>query len=95
MNNPSNATGAPGKSSDEVRYAPDEEQPAASSNEREALAEREDGTILAGKLPQEFPGGAPADAVPIIKLTADERQPVDEIAEYHALSEREDGTNLG
>jgi hypothetical protein len=95
MNNPTNPTGASGKSTDEPRFAADEEQPESSSNERDALAEREDGTIRAGKLPQDFPGGAPADAIPLIKLTADEQQPIDAAAEYQALSEREDGTNVG
>jgi len=95
MNNPTNAGGASGKPTDEPRFAEDEEQPESSSNEREALAEREDGTIRAGQLPQDRPGGAPADAVPLIKLTADEQQPIDAVAEYQALSEREDGTNVG
>jgi hypothetical protein len=95
MNNPANAASPSGKSTNEPRFAADEEQPASSSNERNALAEREDGTIRAGKLPQDFPGGAPADAVPLIKLTADEQQPADAVAEYQAQSEREDGTNVG
>jgi hypothetical protein len=95
MNNPTNAASAPGKSTDEPRFAPDEEQPESSSNERDTLAEREDGTIRAGKLPQDLPGGAPPDAIPLIKLTADEQQPIDAVAEYQALSEREDGTNVG
>jgi len=95
MSNPTNAAGASGKLADEPRFAADEEQPESSSNERNALAEREDGTIRAGKLPQDFPGGAPADAIPLIKLTADEQQPIDAVAEYQALSEREDGTNVG
>jgi hypothetical protein len=43
--------------------AADEEQPESSSNERAALAEREDGTILDGKLPQNYPSGAPAHAI--------------------------------
>ena len=95
MNNPTNATSASGNSTDGPRFAADEEQPESFSNELNALTEREDGTIRAGKLPQEFPGGAPADAIPLIKLTADERQPIDAVAEYQALSEREDGTNIG
>ena len=95
MNSPTSFASAPGKSTDEPRFAADEEQPESSSNEREALAEREDGTIRAGRLPQDFPGGAPADAIPLIKLTADEQQSVDPVAEYNALSEREDGTNVG
>lgn len=77
------------------RYAPDEQQPEANIDERNALTEREDGTIRAGKLPQDFPGGAPPDAVPLIALTADEAQPINEMAEYRSLSEREDGTNRG
>ena len=95
MNNSTNAAGAYGESTDVPRFAADEEQPESSSNERDALAEREDGTIRAGKLPQDFPDGAPADAIPLIKLTADEQQPIDGVAEYQALSEREDGTNVG
>jgi hypothetical protein len=95
MNNPTNAASASGKSTDEPRFAAGEEQPESSSNERDALAEREDGTIRAGKLPQDLPGGAPPDAIPLIKLTADEQQPIDAVAEYQALSEREDGTNVG
>ena len=95
MHNPTNAAGASGKSTDEPRFAADEEQPESSSNERNALTEREDGTIRAGKLPRDLPGGAPADAIPLIKLTADEQQPIDAVAEYQALSEREDGTNVG
>lgn len=91
----SNSKNASGVSPTEARYAADEQQPESAINERAALAEREDGTIRAGKLPQDFPGGVPADAVPIIQLTADEQQPIDPIAEYHALSEREDGTNIG
>jgi hypothetical protein len=94
MNNPTNAANASG-TRDEPRFAADEEQPESSSNERDALAEREDGTIRAGKLPQDFPGGAPADAIPLIKLTADEQQPIDAVAEYQAAAEREDGTNVG
>ena len=92
MNNSSNSTIVP---TDEPRLAADEEQPESSSNERAALAEREDGTISAGKLPQEFPGGAPPDAILLIKLTENEQQPRDAVAEYQALSEREDGTNIG
>jgi hypothetical protein len=95
MNNPTNAAGASDKPTDEPRFAADEEQPQSSSDERDALAEREDGTIRAGKLPQDFPGGALPDAIPLIKLTADEQQPIDAVAEYQALSEREDGTNVG
>ena len=95
MNNPTNAAGASGKPKDEPRFAADEEQPESSSNERNALAEREDGTIRAGRLPRDLPGGAQADAIPLIKLTADEQQPIDAVAEYQALSEREDGTNIG
>jgi len=91
MNNPTNAAGASGKPTDEPRFAADEEQPESSSNERKALAEREDGTIRAGQLPQDLP----RDAIPLIKLTADEQQPIDAVAEYRALSEREDGTNVG
>ena len=91
----SNSTNVPAGSPTEPRYAAGELQPESAINERAALAEREDGTIRAGKLPKDFPGGAPADAVPIIQLTADEQQPIDPIAEYHALSEREDGTNIG
>jgi hypothetical protein len=82
------------KSPTEQRYATDEQQPESSTNERAALAEREDGTIRAGTLPNEFPPGAD-DAVPILQLTADEQQPIDAVAEYQALSEREDGTNIG
>jgi hypothetical protein len=92
MSNPTNASG---ESQSEQRYAPDEQQPESVVNERAVLTEREDGTIRAGTLPKDFPGGAPADAVPIIRLTADEQQPVDAVAEYQALSEREDGTNIG
>jgi hypothetical protein len=89
-----NAT-ASGKASEELRIAPDEVQPESSDNERNALTEREDGTIRAGRLPQEFPGGAPPDALAVIRLTADEHQGIDEAAESRALSEREDGTNIG
>ena len=95
VNNPTIAAGAPGKPTDEPRFAADEEQPESSSNERHALTEREDGTIRAGQLPRDLPGGGPADAIPLIRLTADERQPIDAVAEYQALSEREDGTNVG
>jgi len=95
MNNPINAAGPSGGLTDEPRFAADEEQPESFSNERDALAEREDGTIRAGKLPQDFSGGAPADAIPLIKLTGDDRQAIDAVAEYQALSEREDGTNVG
>lgn len=95
MNNPTPAAGPSDKPTDEPRFAADEEQPESSSNERSALTEREDGTIRAGKLPRDYPGGAPPDAVPIIKLTADEQQPIDAVAEYQAQSEREDGTNVG
>lgn len=95
MTNSTKTTGVSGESSDAPLYAADEEQPESSNNERHALAEREDGTIRAGKLPQDYPGGAPAHAVGIIKLTEDEHQPIDAAAEYHALSEREDGTNVG
>ena len=95
MNKSNVAASASDTSTDGPRFAADEEQPASSSNERAALAEREDGTIRAGKLPQEFTGGAPADAVPLIRLTGDEQQPIDPVAEYQALSEREDGTNIG
>jgi len=91
----SNSTNASGESPTEQRYPTDEQQPESSTNERAALAEREDGTIRAGSLPKEFPGGAPADAIAIIQLTADEKQPIDAVAEYRALSEREDGTNIG
>jgi hypothetical protein len=77
------------------RQIPGRQQPESSNNERAALAEREDGTIRAGALPSEIPGGASADAVPIIQLTEDEHQPVDAVAESRALSEREDGTNIG
>jgi hypothetical protein len=49
-------------------------------SEREVLAKRENGTIRAGKLPQDFP---------------DEQQPIDAVSEYQAQSEREDGTNVG
>jgi hypothetical protein len=62
---------------------------------RDALAEREDGTIRAGKVPQDLTAGAPADAIPLIELTADEQQPADAVAEYQALLEREEGTNVG
>jgi hypothetical protein len=92
MCNPKNASGG---SPTEQRYAADEQQPESATNERAALAEREDGTIRAGTLPKDYPGRAPADAVPIIQLTVDERQPIDAVAEYRALSEREDGTNIG
>jgi hypothetical protein len=92
MGNPTNASGG---STTEPRYAADEQQPESATNERAALAEREDSTIRAGTLPKDFPGGAPADAVPIIQLTVDELQPIDAVAEYRALSEREDGTNIG
>jgi hypothetical protein len=95
MNEPIKAASESGKSSEAPRYAADEEQPESSSNERAALAEREDGTIRAGKYPQDYPGGAPADAVPLIRLTEDEQQDIDPVAEYQALSEREDGTNIG
>jgi hypothetical protein len=95
MSNSTNTTGVSGESSDAPRFAADEEQPESSNNERNALAEREDGTIRAGKLPQDYPGGAPPDAIAIIKLTVDEHQPIDPAAEYRALSEREDGTNVG
>jgi hypothetical protein len=91
----SHSTDASPESVIEQRYATDEQQPEASTNERAALAEREDGTIRAGTLPNEFPGSAPADASAIIRLTADEQQPIDAVAEYQALSEREDGTNIG
>jgi hypothetical protein len=83
------------ETSAEQRYAPDEQQPESSTNERAALAEREDGTVRAGRLPNTFPGGAAQDAVPIIQLTADEHQDIDPAAEHQALSEREDGTNIG
>ena len=95
MSNSTQATGASGNVPGEPRYAPDEDQPQAFSNELNALTEREDGTIRAGKTPQDFPGGAPPNAVAIIKLTADEHQSVDAISESRALSEREDGTNIG
>jgi hypothetical protein len=95
MNKPTSVTGAPFRTSDEPRFAADEDQPEASSNERAALAEREDGTVRAGKLPQDYPDGAPADAVPLIQLTADEHQDIDPVAESRAQSEREDGTNIG
>ena len=95
MSNPTSAASESGNSREEPRYAADEEQPESSRNEREALAEREDGTIREGRLPQDFPGGAPADAIPLIKVSAYERQPIDAVAEYQALSEREDGTNIG
>ena len=93
MNNPTNV--ATDKAFEEPRFAGDESQPESSSNEREALTEREDGTIRAGKLLRELSSDASADAVPIIRLTADEQQPIDPVAEYQALSEREDGTNIG
>jgi hypothetical protein len=95
MNSPTNAAGPSGKSTDEPRFAIDEAQPESSSNERDALAEREDGTIRAGTLPQDLHGGTTPEAFPLIKLTADEQQPIDAVAEYQALSEREDGTNVG
>jgi hypothetical protein len=95
MNNPTVPTSASPVSTAEPRFAADEVQPESSINERDALTEREDGTIRAGKLPQEYSGGAPANAIPIIKLTEDEHQPIDTNAEYRALSEREDGTNIG
>lgn len=88
-------TSTSGGSPTEPRYTAGEQQPESAINERAALAEREDGTIRAGRLPKDFPGSAPADDVPLIQLTADEQQPIDPIAEYHALSEREDGTNIG
>lgn len=92
MGNSANASNDPPA---RQRYAADEQQPESSNIERAALAEREDGTIRAGALPSEIPGGAPADAVPIIQLTEYEHQPVDAVAESRALSEREDGTNIG
>jgi len=95
MSNSTKANDRLSESSDEPRFAEDEEQPESSNDERAALTEREDGTIRAGKLPQDFPGGAPPDAIAIIKLTEDEHQPIDPVAEYQALSEREDGTNVG
>jgi len=91
----SNLTNTSVGSTAEQRYAPDEQQPESATDERAALTEREDGTIRAGTLPTDFPGGAPADAIPIIHLTSDEQQPIDAAAENRAQSEREDGTNIG
>ena len=95
MSNPTKATGESGESPSEPRYSADELQPQSAMNERDALAEREDGTIRGSPDPEQFPNAASADAVPIIRLTPDEQQPIDAIAEYHAQSEREDGTNIG
>jgi hypothetical protein len=92
MGNSPNASNEP---SAIQRYPADEQQPESSNNERAALAEREDGTIRAGDLPNELSGEASGEAVPIIQLTVDEQQPVDAVAESRALAEREDGTNVG
>lgn len=94
----SNQTKAPGTAHElpsEPRYAADELQPQSAISERDALAEREDGTISGGTAQGDFGRAARSDAVPIIKLTPDEQQPIDAVAEYRALSEREDGTNIG
>jgi hypothetical protein len=95
MNNSINQPSSSGGSLAQPRYAADEPQPESAIRERDALAEREDGTIRGGPLPLNLPGGTSGDTFPIINLTADEQQPIDAIAEYKALSEREDGTNIG
>jgi hypothetical protein len=95
MSNPTKASGTADESSAEPRYPTDELQPQSAITERDALAEREDGTIRGGSSAEDSPGADPVGAVPIIKLTTDEQQSIDAVAEYQALSEREDGTNIG
>jgi hypothetical protein len=92
MSNSINDQKSPANQSTEARYAADEPQPESAMLERDALTEREDGTVRGRRGDT---GVSAGDTVPIIILTADERQPVDAVAEYNALSEREDGTNIG
>jgi hypothetical protein len=95
MSNPTTKPNSHDVSPAQPRYAADEPQPESAIQERDALTEREDGTIRGDLLAKDLPGGTSADSVPVIKLTTDEQQPVDAVAEYGALSEREDGTNIG
>jgi hypothetical protein len=73
MSNPTKTPGAGEELPSEPRYAAAEPQPQSAISERDALAEREDGTIRGGTAQSDFSGPGMADAVPIIKLTPDEQ----------------------